>query len=75
VIDIGLQAGRDLASQATEANKALQLGVVGHSRPLDEFSTVLPWAEARFEESGLPCGLLLWRSWGVRKFSMSVAAR
>ena len=37
-IEIGLQAGRDLASQATEASKALQLGVIGHSRSHDELA-------------------------------------
>jgi hypothetical protein len=29
---IGLQASRDLASEATEACEALQLGAVGHGR-------------------------------------------
>ena len=32
-IEIGLQAGRDLANEATQACQALQFGVVGHSRP------------------------------------------
>ena len=32
-IEIGRQTGPDLASEAAEARKALQLGVVGHRRP------------------------------------------
>jgi hypothetical protein len=37
-IEIGLQTGRDFANQATEAHKALQFGIVGHSRPPDELA-------------------------------------
>jgi hypothetical protein len=37
-IEIGLQTGRDFANQAAEAHKALQLGIVGHSRPPDELA-------------------------------------
>ena len=33
-IEIGRQAGRDLATEASEAHEALQLGVVSHNRPL-----------------------------------------
>jgi hypothetical protein len=74
-IEIGLQTGRDFANQAAEAHKALQLGIVGHSRPPDELAagnaTVVLRATGGhrpgFEESGLPSSLLLWRSIGVRK--------
>jgi hypothetical protein len=38
-IDIGLQTGRDPASEAPKTCEALQLGVVGHSRPPSELAT------------------------------------
>jgi hypothetical protein len=64
-VEIGRQAGRDLATEAPEAHEALQLGVVGHCCP----------PIAHFGKFGLPRGFLLWRSRAHQKFSMPVAVR
>jgi hypothetical protein len=57
-INIGRQAGCDLASEVTQAYEALQFGVVSHGHP----------PVARFGESGPREVSFYGGQWGVRKY-------
>jgi hypothetical protein len=64
-IEIARQAGRDLATEATRACEALQLGAIFHGRrPVPNF-----------EETGLFQVSFYGDEMGNQKFSMTVAAR
>jgi hypothetical protein len=81
-IEIGLQTGRDFANQAAEAHKALQLGIVGHSRPPDELAAGNATVVLRATQASSLLGRVDRRAvgfyggqWASGKFSMTVAAR